>query len=180
VNDAGGNSEYKTRAQGNLYNYQPLYQNPTIAKSNQVLGNYVHQGMLEMNDGGCHYNLSASATSVTENYCNGTGSGLSGTYFGYYADEGSAYLTITKNVFASFSAVATANANASNNTRHLTFTNNWVSSSSPNPGLGGPGNTVSSNISISGTQISGFPADAQTIAKAAGLEAAYADWKTTP
>ena len=180
VNDAGGNSEYKTRAQGNLYNYQPLYQNPTIAKNNQVLGNNVHQGMLEMNDGGCHYNLSASATSVTENYCNGTGSGLSGTYFGYYADEGSAYLTITKNVFASFGAIATANANASNNTGHLTFTNNWVSASSPNPGLGGPGNTVTGNISISGTQISGFPADAQTIANAAGLEAAYADLKTTP
>ena len=180
TNDAGGNNDYKSRAQGDLYKYQPLYANPTIAKSNQIVANSVHQGMLQMNDGGCYYNLSASATTVTQNYCNGLGSGLSGTYFGMYADEGSAYITITKNVFASFGALATANANASNNTGHITFTNNWVSSTSPNPSLGGPGNTVSGNISISGSQLSGFPADAQTVAGAAGLEAAYADLKTNP
>jgi hypothetical protein len=97
-----------------------------------------------------------------------------------YADEGSANIIVTKNVFASFGALATANANANNNTGHITFTNNWVSSSSPNPGLGGSGNTVSGNISISGSQISGFPADAQTVANAAGLETAYADLKTNP
>jgi hypothetical protein len=180
TNDAGGSNDYKTRAQGNLYKYQPLYANPTIAKNNQIVANSIHQGMLQMNDGGCYYNLSASATTVTQNYCNGQGSGLSGTYFGMYADEGSAYLTITKNVFASFGALATANANTNNNTGHITFTNNWVSSSSPNPGLAGPGNTVSGNISISGSQISGFPADAQTVANAAGLETAYADLKTNP
>jgi hypothetical protein len=180
VNDAGGNNEYKTRAAGNLYSYQPLYKNPTIAKDNQIVANSIHHAMLQMNDGGCHYNLSASATTVTQNYCNGSGSGLSGTYFGDYEDEGSAYVIITKNVFASFGAVATANANANNNTGHNTFTNNWVSASSPNPSLGGPANTVTGNISITGSQISGFPAEAQTIANAAGLEAAYADLKTNP
>ena len=180
TNDAGGNNEYKTRGTGNLYKYQPTYANPTIAKNNQIVSNSIHHGMLQMNDGGCHYNLSASATTTTQNYCDGSGSGLSGSYFGDYEDEGSAYTTITKNVFASFGAVATANANASNNTGHITFTNNWVSSSNPNPGLGGPGNTVSGNVSISGSQISGFPADAQTVANAAGLEAAYADLKTNP
>jgi hypothetical protein len=180
TNDAGGNNDYKTRGTGNLYKYQPTYANPTIAKNNQIVANSIHHGMLQMNDGGCHYNLSASATTTTQNYCNGSGSGLSGSYFGDYEDEGSAYTTITKNVFASFGAVATANANASNNTGHITFTNNWVSSSSPNPGLGGPSNTVSGNISISGSQISGFPADAQTVANAAGLEATYADLKTNP
>ena len=180
TNDAGGNNDYKTRSAGNLYKYQPLYANPTIAKNNQIVANSIHQGMLQMNDGGCHYNLSASATTTTQNYCNGSGSGLSGSYFGDYEDEGSAYTTITKNVFASFGAIATANANASNNTGHITFTNNWVSSSSPNPGLGGPANTVSGNISISGSQISGFPTDAQTVANAAGLEATYADLKTNP
>ena len=180
ANDAGGSNDYKTRAQGNLYKYQPLYTNPTIAKNNQITANSIHQGMLQMNDGGCYYNLSASATTFTENYCNASGSGLSGSYFGMYADEGSAYITVTKNVFASFGALATANANANNNTGHITFTNNWVSSSSPNPGLNGSGNTVSGNISINGTQISGFPADAQTVANAAGLETAYADLKTNP
>ena len=181
TNDAGGNSEYESRSTGNLYDYQPAYANPTIAKDNQIVANYMHQGMLQMNDGGCHYNLSANpGTIVTQNYCDGLGSGLSGSYFGDYEDEGSAYVTIMENVFASFGAVATANANASNNTGHLTFTNNWVSSSNPNPSLGGPDNTVSGNISISGSQISGFPADAQTVANAAGLEPAYADLKTDP
>lgn len=181
TNDAGGNNEYKSRAQGNLYKYQPLYANATIAKNNQIVANSIHHAMLQMNDGGCHYNLSANPeTTVTENYCNGSGSGLSGTYFGDYEDEGSAYLTITKNVFASFGAVATANANANNNTGHLTFTNNWVSSSNPNPSLGGSANTVSGNISISGSQTSGFPAGAQAVVNAAGLEAAFADLKTDP
>ena len=47
----------------------------------------------------------------------------------------------TKNVYANFGAYVTANANASNNTGHITFTDNWGPSA--NPGLNGPGNTVS-------------------------------------
>ena len=176
TNDAGGNNDYKTRATGNLYLYQPLYANPTTAKNNTVSANYVHQAMLQMNDGGCHYNLGFQpGTVVTQNYCEGKGSGLSGTYWGEYNDEGSAYITETKNVYANFGAYVTANANASNNTGHITFTNNWGSSASP--GLNGPGNTVSGNIQINGDT---FPADAQTIVNAAGLEAAYADLKTNP
>jgi hypothetical protein len=69
----------------------------------------------------------------------------------------------------------TANWNAANNTGHITFTNNWGSSASP--GLNGPGNTVSGNIQITGDT---FPADAQTIVSAAGLEAAYAALKNNP
>jgi hypothetical protein len=176
TNDAGGNNDYKTRSTGDLYLYQPVYANPTTAKSNTVSANYVHQAMLQMNDGGCHYNLgSQPGTVVTQNYCEGKGSGLAGTYWGEYNDEGSAYITETKNVYANFGAYVTANANASNNTGHITFTNNWGSSASP--GLNGPGNTVSGNIQISGDT---FPADAQTIVNAAGLEAAYADLKTNP
>jgi hypothetical protein len=176
TNDAGGNSDYKTRSTGNLYLYQPLYANPTTAKNNMVSANYVHQAMLQMNDGGCHYNLGFQpGTVVTQNYCEGKGSGLSGTYWAEYDDEGSAYITETKNVYANFGAYVTANANASNNTGHITFTSNWGSSASP--GLNGPGNTVSGNLQISGDS---FPADAQAIVNAAGLEAAYADLKTNP
>jgi hypothetical protein len=176
TNDAGGNNDYKTRATGDLYLYQPLYANATTAKNNMVSANYVHQAMLQMNDGGCHYNLGFQpGTVVTQNYCEGKGSGLSGTYWGEYDDEGSAYITETKNVYANFGAYVTANANATNNTGHITFTNNWGSSASP--GLNGPGNTVSGNVQISGDT---FPSDAQTIVNAAGLEAAYADLKTTP
>jgi hypothetical protein len=176
TNDTGGNNDYKTRATGDLYLYQPLYANPTTAKNNTVSANYVHQAMLQMNDGGCHYNLGFQpGTVVTQNYCEGKGSGLSGTFWGEYNDEGSAYITETKNVYANFSSYVTANANASNNTGHITFTNNCGSSASP--GLNGPSNTVSGNIQINGDT---FPADAQTIVNAAGLESAYADLKTNP
>ena len=176
TNDAGGNNDYKSRSTGDLYLYQPLYANATVAKNNTVSANSVHQAMLQMNDGGCHYNLGFQpGTVVTENFCEGKGSGLSGTYWGEYNDEGSAYITETKNVYANFGAYVTANANASNNTGHITFTNNWGSSASP--GLGGPGNTVSGNIAISGDT---FPSAAQTIVSAAGLEAAYADLKSNP
>ena len=147
-----------------------------LALNNTVSANYVHQAMLQMNDGGCHYNLGFQpGTVVTQNYCEGKGSGLSGTYWGEYNDEGSAYITETKNVYANFVAYVTANANASNNTGHITFTDNWGSAASP--GLNGPSNTVSGNVQINGDT---FPADAQTIVNAAGLEAAYADLKTTP
>jgi hypothetical protein len=176
TNDAGGNNDYKSRSTGNLYLYQPLYTNATVAKNNTVSANSVHQAMLQMNDGGCHYNLGFQpGTVVTENFCEGKGSGLSGTYWGEYDDEGSAYITETKNVYANFGAYVTANANASNNTGHITFTDNWGSSASP--GLGGPANVVSGNVAISGDT---FPAAAQTIVNAAGLEPAYADLKSNP
>ena len=176
TNDAGGNNEYKTRSTGNLYTYQPLYANPTIAMNNVISANSLHQMQLQMNDGGCHYNLSANpGTTVTQNYCEGKGSGLSGVIWGEYEDEGSAYLTVTKNVFANFGSYVTANANANNNTSHLTFTNNWGSSA--NPTIGGPGNVIMGNVAISGDT---FPADAQAVVTAAGLEAAYADLKMNP
>jgi len=93
TNDAGGNADYKTRNTGDLYLYQPWYINPTVATNNTISANYVHEGMLQMNDGGCHYNLGFQpGTVVTANYCEGAGSGLSGTFWGEYNDEGSAYL----------------------------------------------------------------------------------------
>jgi hypothetical protein len=176
TNDAGGNSDYKARATGDLYLYQPLYKNSTIAMNNTVSANYLHQMQLQMNDGGCHYHLSANpGTVISQNYCEGKGSGLSGVVWAEYEDEGSAYVTITKNVYANFGYYVTANANAANNTGHLTFTDNWGSAASP--GLNGPGNVVTGNIAINGDN---FPADAQAIVTAAGLEAAYVDLKTNP
>ena len=176
TNDAGGNSDYKARAAGDLYLYQPLYANPTIAMNNAVTANYLHEMQLQMNDGGCHYHLSANpGTVVSQNYCEGKGSGLAGVVWGEYEDEGSAYVTITKNVYANFGYYVTANANAANDTGHLTFTDNWGSSASP--GLGGPGNTVSGNVAISGDN---FPSDAQAVVKSAGLEPAYVALKANP
>ncbi len=176
ANDAGGNADYKSRTTGNLYLYQPLYANATSAQNNVVSANRIHHAMLAMNDGGCHYNLGFQpGTVVTQNYCEGKGSGLSGTFWGDYNDEGSAYITETKNVYANFGAYVTANANAANNTGHITFTDNWGASASP--GLGGSANTVSGNIQINGDS---FPADAQKVVDASGLDPAYTDLKNTP
>lgn len=171
-NDAGGSDEYANRG---LYRYQPRYTTATTAKDNRVEGNLIHHAMLQMNDGGCHYNLSANpGTVVTLNYCNGAGSGPSGAYNGYYADEGSRFLTITRNVFTAFGTWGFQNANASNRTGDLTVTGNWVSGSS---NFSGRGDVVSGNTPVDAASL---PADARAVVDGAGLEAPYADLRTTP
>ena len=171
VNDAGGSNDYKTRSTGNLYAYQPLFTTATIAKNNQITANYLHDGTQQMNDAGCLYNLSANPqTVISQNYCKGPWPNTNGLY----EDEGSRYLTITKNIVTGFGTWAVANANANNNTGDLMVTGNWVSG---NGGFGGKNNTVSNNTTVSG---SALPADAKAIADVAGLEAAYADLKTAP
>jgi hypothetical protein len=167
ANDAGGSTEYQNRG---LYKYQTKYTTATTAQDNQVVANYLHDGMRLMTDGGCHYSLSANpGTVVSQNYCKGPW--VIGV--GYYADEGSRYLTITKNVFTGWGTWGHANANANNNTGDLTVTNNWVSGGG---NWVGKNNTVSGNVTVGGT----LPADAQAVVDAAGLEADYADLKTTP
>src|SRR5206468_6164002 len=56
ANDAGGSNDYANRG---LYNFQPRYTTPTTASNNQITGNYVHDVMQQMNDGGCINGLSA-------------------------------------------------------------------------------------------------------------------------
>jgi hypothetical protein len=174
ANDAGGSDEYANRG---LYRYQPRFTTPTVARDNSVTANLIHHAQLQMNDGGCLYNLSANpGTVLSANYCDGAGSGLSGSYVGVYADEGSQSLTYTKNVFASFGTWASANANASNKTGNLTLTNNWVSGGA-NVSNGSRGNVVTGNVSLGGSSL---PAEARVIVDAAGLEPAYADLRATP
>jgi len=167
ANDAGGSDDYANRG---LYKYQPRYTTATVAQDNQVVANYLHDGMQQMNDGGCYYNLSANpGTIVTANYCKG---GWPNSV-GVYPDEGSRYLTVTKNIFVGWGTWIFANANASNNTGDLTITNNWISGGA---NIGGRNNTVTGNVTIGGA----LPADAQAVADAAGLEAGYADLKKEP
>jgi hypothetical protein len=94
-----------------------------------------------------------------------------GSYFATYEDEGSRYITLNKNVFQSFGAWGTQNASGPNNTGDLTVTNNWLSGSA-NISNGSRNDVVTGNITIAGSTL---PADAQTIASAAGLEPAFAD-----
>ena len=171
ANDQGGSDDYAKRG---LYKYQMRYTTPTVAQDNTIQANYVHDGMQQMNDGGCHYNLGANpGTVVTENYCKGPWPASS---FGDYEDEGSRYLTLSKNVFTGWGSWITVNASADRPTGDLTVTGNWVSGNAM-PGIGGTNNKVSGNIAVTGNTL---PADGDAIAKAAGLEAAYADLKTNP
>jgi hypothetical protein len=115
ANDAGGSNDYANRG---LYNYQPRYSTATTASNSQVIDNYVHDIMQQMNDGGCIYTLSANPNAVINgNYCLRTNG-----FFGLYFDEGSRYFTGTNNVFSATGVWSTANANGNNNTGTLTLT----------------------------------------------------------
>jgi hypothetical protein len=176
ANDAGGNASYFNRPYGDLYLYQPLYVNPTTAQNNTISANHVYQAMLQMSDGGCHYNLGFQpGTVVTGNFCEGTGSGLLGTYWGEYNDAGTAYITERMNVYASLPAYVLVHVTPGDNTGYVTFTDNW--GPFVPAALNGPGNVQTGNVAFDGDN---FPPDAQAVVNAAGLEAAYADLKNAP
>ncbi len=161
ANDAGGSNDYANRG---LYNYQPRYTTATTASNNQITGNYVHDIMQQMNDGGCVYTLSANPSAVISgNYCLRTNG-----YFGLYFDEGSRYYAATGNVFSSVGGTwAVENANANNNTGTLTLTNNWLSNGGTNIVNGDRGNVVSGNTTVSNGN---WPSGAQSVIQNAGIQ----------
>ena len=163
ANDAGGSNDYANRG---LYNYQPRYSTATTAANNQITGNYVHDVMQQMNDGGCIYTLSANPNGrISGNYCLRTNG-----YFGLYFDEGSRYYTATSNVFSAIGGTwATANYSAgNNNTGNLTLTSNWTSSSGSNIN-NDHGNTVSGNTVVTNGN---WPSGAQAVIASAGIQPA--------
>ncbi|KAJ4137157.1 hypothetical protein NW768_002738 [Fusarium equiseti] len=65
-NDEGGSPEYVKRG---LYNYQPLYNTPTIMKNNLIEGNLIHHFGQSHTDFGGVYTLSRSPnTTVSSNF----------------------------------------------------------------------------------------------------------------
>ncbi|MCM4078099.1 ricin-type beta-trefoil lectin domain protein [Paractinoplanes hotanensis] len=157
-NDAGGSNHYADRG---LYNYQPRYSTATTASGNQLVGNYVHDVMQQMNDGGCIYTLSANPGAViSDNYCLRTNG-----YFGIYFDEGSRYYTARNNVFSSTGTWATANYWFAENMGNFTVTNNWSTNNSTNVTNGDRGNVVSGNVTVTNGN---WPAGAQAVMSAAG------------
>jgi hypothetical protein len=161
ANDAGGSNDYANRG---LYNYQPRYSTATTESGDRVTGNYVHDVMQQMNDGGCIYTLSANPNAVISgNYCLRTNG-----YFGLYFDEGSRYYAATGNVFSSTGGTwAVENANASNNTGTITLTGNWYSNGGTNLANGDRGNTVSGNVAVSNGN---WPSGAQSVIASAGVQ----------
>jgi hypothetical protein len=157
-NDAGGSNHYADRG---LYNYQPRYSSATTASGNRVVGNYVHDVMQQMTDGGCLYTLSANPGAlISENHCLRTNG-----WFGLYFDEGSRYYTARGNVFASTGTWATANYYYAENMGNFTVTGNWSTNGSTNVTNGDRGNVVSGNTTVSNGS---WPAGAQAVIAAAG------------
>ena len=157
-NDAGGSNHYADRG---LYNYQPRYSTPTTASNNRLVGNYVHDVMQQMNDGGCIYTLSANPNAViSDNYCLRTNG-----YFGIYFDEGSRYYTATRNVFSAIGTWATANYYFAENMGNFTVTGNWATNGSTNVTNGDRGNVVNNNVTVTNGN---WPAGAQSVMASAG------------
>jgi hypothetical protein len=162
ANDAGGSNDYANRG---LYNYQPRYSTATTASNYQITGNYIHDIMQSMNDGGCIYTLSANPNGlIRDNFC----LRLHG-YFGLYFDEGSRYFTATSNVFSANIGFnwATANYCCNNNTGTVTLTNNWYDGGGTNLTDPGHSNTVSGNVQVSN---GAWPSGAQSVMTSAGIQ----------
>jgi hypothetical protein len=171
TNDVGGSQDYVNRG---LYNYQPTYTTATTAANNHVTDNYIHDIMQQMTDGGCMYTLSASPGSTFErNYCQNSGS-----YFGFYHDEGSRNFTDTNNVFRNSGSWAHENSSSTNNTGALTLTNNWTNNSSTNiTNTNGRGDVVSGTVYVSNGS---WPSGAKTVMDSAGIQPLYRPLTTDP
>ena len=142
ANDPGGSPEYVNRG---LYDFQPIYQTPTTLTDVHVVGNYVRNVVQTMFDAGCIYTLSAMPRStIEENFCENSGQ------LGLYFDEGSRYLTSSRNVFVNTAGQwAHANNQNGNRTGDLTLIDNYAT----NPAItgivnGSRGNVTSGNVTM--------------------------------
>ncbi|WP_240506746.1 RICIN domain-containing protein [Thermoactinospora rubra] len=158
ANDAGGSNHYANRG---LYDYQPRYTTPTTASGNRLVGNYVHDVMQQMTDGGCIYTLSANPnSSISQNHCLRTNG-----WFGVYFDEGSRYYTVTGNVLSNTGTWVTANYWGGENMGNWTVTGNWSTNGSTNVTNGDRGNVVSGNVTVTDGN---WPPGAQAVMASAG------------
>jgi hypothetical protein len=158
ANEPGGNNQYANRG---LYNYQPRYTTATTASGNRLVGNYVHDVMQQMTDGGCIYTLSWNPNAVISgNHCLRTNG-----WFGIYFDEGSKYYTVTDNVLSNTGTWATANYWGGENMGNWTVTGNWSTNGSTNVTNGDRGNVVYGNVTVSNGN---WPAGAQAVMASAG------------
>jgi hypothetical protein len=158
ANEPGGSNQYANRG---LYNYQPRYTTATTASNNRLTGNYIHDVMQQMTDGGCIYTLSWNPGAVINgNYCLRTNG-----WFGLYFDEGSKYYSATGNVFSGIGTWATANYWGGENMGNFTVTGNWTSNSSSNVTNGDRGNVVGNNVVVTNGS---WPSGAQAVMAVAG------------
>ncbi|MEN3541317.1 right-handed parallel beta-helix repeat-containing protein, partial [Microbispora sp. ZYX-F-249] len=158
ANEPGGSTQYANRG---LYNYQPRYTTPTTASGNKLVGNYVHDVMQQMTDGGCIYTLSWNPNAlISDNHCLRTNG-----WFGLYFDEGSKYYTVRNNVFSNTGTWATANYWGGENMGNFTVTGNWSTNGSTNITNGDRGNVVNNNVTVTNGN---WPSGAQAVMASAG------------
>ncbi|MDA1362528.1 hypothetical protein O1R50_23095 [Glycomyces luteolus] len=163
AHDPGGSPEYLERG---LYNYQPIYDTPTTLVDNHIAFNYLHDVMLEMNDGAAFYNLSAAPGSVLEgNYIrlpDDPPTGRAAVYF----DEGSRYWSVKGNVFDA-AHTQFFNQRSNNHTGDVAYTDNWVIGGSANFADGRGTNTVTGTVGLARGE--SVPADAARVIYNAGI-----------
>lgn len=159
ANDPGGSPEYINRG---LYDFQPIYDTPTTSSEVTVVGNHVRDVVHTMFDAGCIYTLSAMPRSrIEQNYCEKSGQ------LGLYFDEGSRYISASRNVFVGTAAQwAHANNQNGNRTGDITLTGNYTT----NPAITGlvdgeRGNTVRDNTTVTAGDL---PDEAKKIIDEAG------------
>ncbi|UBU08452.1 RICIN domain-containing protein [Nonomuraea gerenzanensis] len=158
ANEPGGSTHYADRG---LYDFQPRYTTPTTASGNRLVGNYVHDVMQQMTDGGCIYTLSWNPGAViSDNHCLRTNG-----WFGIYFDEGSRYYTVRNNVLSNTGTWATANYWYGENMGNFTVTGNWSTNGSTNVTNGDRGNVVNNNVTVAN---GAWPPGAQAVIASAG------------
>ncbi|MFC4533163.1 ricin-type beta-trefoil lectin domain protein [Sphaerisporangium dianthi] len=168
ANEPGGNTSYTNRG---LYNYQPRYTTATTASNNQLVGNYIHDVMQQMTDGGCIYTLSWNPGAViSDNYCLRTNG-----FFGVYFDEGSKYFTVRNNVLSNTGTWLTANYWGGENMGNFTVTGNWSSNGSANVTNGDRGNVVNNNVTVTNGN---WPSGAQAVMASAGPQTGGGNTRT--
>ncbi|MEU5783535.1 NEW3 domain-containing protein [Micromonospora lupini] len=164
ANDPGGSPEYLNRG---LYDFQPIYDTPTTLSDVRVVGNIVRNVVQTMFDAGCIYTLSAMPRStIDENLCENSGQ------LGLYFDEGSRYLSASRNVFLNTAGQwAHANNQNGNRTGDLTLIGNWATNGAIT-GLvnGSRGNVVRDNVTITAGNI---PIEASRVIYQAGPSGPY-------
>ncbi|WP_440089647.1 NEW3 domain-containing protein [Streptosporangium sp. LJ11] len=164
ANDPGGSPDYLARG---LYDFQPVHDTPTTLSDVRVVGNHVRNVVQALSEASCVYALSAIPGGVIdENHCENSGQ------FGLYFDEGSRYLSVSRNVFLDTAGPwAHANTQNGNHTGDLTLVENYVT----NPAItgiahGDRGNVVRGTIAVTGGNL---PIEASRVIYNAGPTGPY-------
>jgi len=115
-NDAGGSPEYLRRG---LYNYQPIYDSPTVMTGGIISGNLINNFGITHSDLGGIYTLSASPnTTISENWVFDSPNGAA-----IYNDEGSRFYHADNSVFNTTAFWLQRNERANYTTGNMTYTN---------------------------------------------------------